>query len=161
MTDTSRNKGFRELIARAVLMVMILSGCIMASPDVAFAKATTVTLKYGSSITYGSAWYGHTSLKWVTHIDGEAIDLDDEPGVSRSYAYCVQPTADAPAQGTYTVSIVDDDDTGKIAKMRKFIYYSPGSYGYAKVTKKRWFKNYYLLIIYTNFQRICKTNLTA
>ena len=142
MTEAVKNKGLRSLIARALLMLMLCSGAIAASPSSVFAKATTVTLKYGNSIVYGSGWTGHTSLKWVTHIDGEAVDLDDEPGVSRSYAYCVQPAANAPDPGTYPVTLIDDDDTGKISKMRKFIYYSPGSYGYAKVTKKRWFSKY-------------------
>ena len=142
MSNTASKKGFREITARVMLAILIISGAIMVNPDIAFAKATTVTLKYGKSITYGSGWTGHTSMKWVTHIDGEAVDLDDEPGVSRSYAYCVQPAAAPPAEGTYSVTVVDDDDTGKISKMRKFIYYSPGSYGYYKVTKKRWFSNY-------------------
>jgi len=142
MSNTASKKGFKKTIARVMVVAIILSGAITANPDVAFAKAQTVTLKYGKTITYGSGWTGHTSMKWVTHIDGEAVDLDDEPGVSRSYAYCVQPANLAPDPGTYSVTIVDDDDTGKISKMRKFIYYSPGSYGYYKVTKKRWFSKY-------------------
>ena len=56
MTNTASNKGIREFIARVMLMALILSGCMMASPDVAFAKAQTVTLKYGKTITYGSGW---------------------------------------------------------------------------------------------------------
>lgn len=118
---------------------LILSGMFGIVLSTADAAASTVTLKYGSDITYGSGWTGHTTMKWVTHVNGEVLDLDDEPGVSRSYAYCVQPPVGSPPQGTYSVSLVDDDDTGKISKMRKIIYYLPGSYGYAKLTKNRWF----------------------
>lgn len=102
------------------------------------AAATTVTLKNGSLEEYGSY---STRVRWVTHVNGEAVDLDDEPGVSRSYAYCVQPAMETPDPGTYNVTVVDDDDTGKLAKMRKMIYYLPGAYGYTKVTKKRWFSS--------------------
>ena len=76
MTNTTMNKGMREFIARVIIMAMILSISIMASPGVVFAKATTVTLKYGKTITYGSGVTGHTSMKWVTHIDGEAVHFD-------------------------------------------------------------------------------------
>ena len=141
MTDTkNRRDRIRRLIARVVLTLIAFSGMAMACPDTALAAAQTVTLKYGSQIWFGDhPLTGHTSLKWVTHIDGEAVDLDDVAGVSRSYAYCVQPMEDPPAEGTHTVSIIDDDDTGKISKMRKLIYYLPGAYGYTKVTKSRWF----------------------
>jgi len=67
--------------------------------------------------------------------------LNEVAGVNRSYAYCVQPLKSTPEEGTHKVTIVDDDDTGKISLMRKLIYYLPGAYGYTKVTKKRWFEN--------------------
>lgn len=131
---------------RTLMLIMALlftlSGMLGAVREEAEATANTVTLKYGTTITYGSGLSGYTSLKWVTHIDGEEVDLDDEPGVSRSYAYCVQPIKFAPEPGTYPVTLIDDDDTGRISKMRKLIYYLPGSYGYARVTKKRWFADY-------------------
>ena len=136
-----RGGGLRLLVT-ITLTAAILAGMLSQATLCVNAAAGTVTLRYGTSITYGSGLAGHTSLKWVTHIDGEAVDLDEIPGVSRSYAYCVQPTADPPSQGTYPVSVVDDDDTGKISKMRKLIYYLPGSYGYAKATKKKWFSDY-------------------
>ena len=130
---------------RRKLTCAIASLCILAlifptfSSGRVYAAATTVTIKHGDVEMYGSGSFGGTIIKWVTHIDGEPIDLDDTPGVSRSYAYCVQPSVNAPGPGTYNVTVVDDDGTGKIKKMRKLIYYLPGSYGYTKVTKKRWF----------------------
>ena len=126
---------------RVFLLITILAIAFSASAYRAYAAAGTVTLKYGSDITYGSGWTGHTTLKWVTHVDGEPVDLDEEEGINRSYAYCVQPAVGSPPAGTYDVTLVDDDDTGKIAKMRKLIYYLPGSYGYVKVTKDRWFSD--------------------
>ena len=106
-------------------MIMTL-GMITAAAGTVHAAAQTVTLKYGSQIWFGDhPLSGHTSLKWVTHIDGEAADTDEIPGVSRSYAYCVQPMADPPPEGTYNISIIDDDDTGRISKMRKLVYYLP------------------------------------
>jgi hypothetical protein len=121
------------------LLPLMLALVFSAAAYRADAAAGTVTLRYGSDIVYGSGIAGHTSIKWVTHVDGEPVDLGDEAGVSRSYAYCVQPTADSPPPGTYDVTLVDDDDTGRISRMRKLIYYLPGSYGYGRVTKGRWF----------------------
>ena len=127
----------RRASRRMAVLILMIALALSLSTSPAYAAAGTVTLKYGGVTSYGGA--GYTYLKWVTHIDGEAVDLDEVAGVSRSYAYCVQPTADPPPEGTHKVTIVDDDDTGRISKMRKFIYYLPGSYGYAKVTKKKWF----------------------
>ena len=132
-------KTANRVLSLILALFLTLSGMMGMASYEADAAAGTVTLRYGTTITYGSGISGFTSVKWVTHVDGEAVDLDDEPGVTRSYAYCVQPIAFAPSEGTYPVSLVDDDDTGKIAKMRKIIYYLPGSYGYAKTTKNRWF----------------------
>lgn len=129
----------RRLLSLFLTLGMVLSGMFGIAVNTADAAASTVTLKYGKDITYGSGWTGHTTMKWVTHIDGEGLDLDDEPGVTRSYAYCVQPPVGSPPAGTYKVTMVDDDDTGRISKMRKIIYYLPGSYGYSKLTKNRWF----------------------
>ncbi|MBR2673909.1 MAG: VaFE repeat-containing surface-anchored protein [Mogibacterium sp.] len=130
----------RRLISLALSILLILGAAAHPMQEVN-AAASTVTLKYGSDIQYGSGIAGHTTVKWVTHIDGEAVDLDSVAGVTRSYAYCVQPTADSPDEGTYNVTVVDEDGSGKVSKMRKLIYYLPGSYGYKNVTKKRWFKN--------------------
>lgn len=102
----------------------------------AHAAAGTVTLKMGALETYGDY---STYTRWITHIDGVPVDLDDEPGVTRSYAYCVQPAADPLGSGEYSVTVIDDDNTGRTEKMRKMIYYLPGAYGYKKVTKTRWF----------------------
>ena len=135
-------KTANRVLSLILALFLTLSGMFgMASYEVN-AAASTVTLKYGAKITYGTAQSGRTVIKWVTHVDGEAVDLDEEAGITRSYAYCVQPPAGPPDQGTHKVTIVDDDDTGRISKMRKLIYYLPGSYGYTKVTKSRWFSGY-------------------
>ena len=135
----------RRYVPRILVFLLALTMTVSCAMNIfcyrVSAAATTVTLRYGSSEFYGNGSYGGgwTTVKWVTHIDGEPVDLDEVPGVSRSYAYCVQPTTKSPDPGTYKVTVVDDDDTGKVAKMRKLIYYLPGAYGYTKVTKKRWF----------------------
>ena len=142
MTVKNHKSAARRLVTAMLAMIMTL-GMITAAAGTVHAAAQTVTLKYGSQIWFGDhPLSGHTSLKWVTHIDGEAVDTDEIPGVSRSYAYCVQPMADPPPEGTYNISIIDDDDTGRISKMRKLVYYLPGSYGYTKVTKSKWFSGY-------------------
>lgn len=126
------------------MLVGLLSGLLMIAFVVGMsiqevvATTTTVTLKLGALESYGTY---STYLRWITHINGEALDLDDEPGVTRSYAYCVQPSLPTPASGEYPVTVIDDDDTGRLAKMRKMIYYLPGSYGYKQKTKARWFSN--------------------
>ena len=117
-------------------VTLLCTAGLAGSP--ANAAVSTVTLKNGDVEFYGSAAFG-TRVRWVTHINGEAIDLDDVPGVSRSYAYCVQPAKECPDAGTYPVTVVDDDDTGRLAKMRKLIYYLPGAYGYKSKTRSRWF----------------------
>lgn len=121
---------------RTILSLLLILVGVFTNLTTVDAAATTVTLKNGNLEEYGTY---STRVRWVTHVNGEAIDLDDEPGVSRSYAYCVQPAMDTPDPGTYTVTVVDDDDSGKVAKMRKLIYYLPGAYGYTSVTKSRWF----------------------
>lgn len=142
MTVKNHKSAARRLVTAMLALIMTL-GMITAAAGTVHAAAQTVTLKYGSQIWFGDhPLSGHTSLKWVTHIDGEAVDTDEIPGVSRSYAYCVQPMADPPPEGTYNVSVIDDDDTGRISKMRKLVYYLPGSYGYTKVTKSKWFSGY-------------------
>ena len=133
----------RRKLVCLITLCIFAAGALGTFTDEVSAAASTVTLRYGSTEYYGSGSHGggYTTIKWVTHIDGEAIDLDEIPGVSRSYAYCVQPTAPPPSAGTYSVTVVDDDDTGRVAKMRKLIYYLPGSYGYAKIGYNRWFKD--------------------
>ena len=118
------------------MSLLCFAGVLLTSSGETYAAAVTVTIKYGKIENCGDH---NTIWKYVTHVNGEPIDLDDEPGVTRSYAYCVEPMKDGPGEGTYTVVVVDDDDTGKIAKMRKLIYYLPGAYGYTAVTKSRWF----------------------
>lgn len=137
--DKLRIAAGRKALSLLLMLGLVLSGMFGIALNTADAAAGTVTLRYGSDITYGSGWTGHTTMKWVTHVDGEALDLADEPGVTRSFAYCVQPPVGSPPEGTYSVSLVADDDTGKISRMRKIIYYLPGSYGYARLTKNRWF----------------------
>lgn len=110
---------------------------IGASATGAEAAAETVTIKNGDMQSYGDT--AVTCVRWITHVNGEAIDLDEMPGIKRSYAYCVQPYLDTPKAGTYDVVVVDDDGSGKVADMRKMVYYLPGAYGYTKTTKKRWF----------------------
>ena len=142
--DLTNCKIVNRTLALLASILLIIAAVLGVYTEEADAAAQTVTLKYGATEVYGhgsSYAGGRTTVKWVTHIDGVAVDLDYEPGVSRSYAYCVQPTIEAPDDGTFNVTVVDDDDTGKVSTMRKLIYYLPGSYGYAKVTKKRWFAN--------------------
>lgn len=128
---------FRRVLSVVMCTVSLLwvAGLAVSPAD---AAVNTVTLKNGDVEFYGSAAFG-TRVRWVTHINGEEVDLDDVPGVSRSYAYCVQPAKECPDAGTYPVTVVDDDDTGRLAKMRKLIYYLPGAYGYKSKTKNRWF----------------------
>ncbi|MCQ2567904.1 MAG: hypothetical protein MJ127_05860 [Mogibacterium sp.] len=128
---------FRRVLSVVMCTVSLLwvAGLAVSPAD---AAVNTVTLKNGDVEFYGSAAFG-TRVRWVTHINGEEVDLDDVPGVSRSYAYCVQPAKECPDAGTYPVTVVDDDDTGRLAKMRKLIYYLPGAYGYKSKTKSRWF----------------------
>ena len=131
-----RRRAFRiRLVTAAVLALALASSAIGYRAD---AAAETVTLVNGDLLSYGR-WPAETTERWVSHVNGKEIDAADVPGANRSYAYCVQPRRDPPPSGTYNVTIVDDDDSGKAALMRKMIYYLPGSYGYAKVTRKRWF----------------------
>ena len=128
----------RRLLAGVVACLMLVTAALGSATEMSYAKATTVTIKVGSLEKYGTY---STYWRWVTHIDGEPIDLEDEAGVTRSYAYCVQPSLATPASGEYSVTVVDDDDSGRVAKMRKMIYYLPGAYGYKKIGKSRWFIN--------------------
>ncbi len=121
---------------RSTALVMLLAIMLSSIAIEANAAATKVTIKSGALEYYGTY---STYTRWVTHIDGEPVDLDEEPGVTRSYAYCVQPAADPLDSGEYDVAVIDDDNTGRTEKMRKMIYYLPGAYGYKKVTKTRWF----------------------
>ena len=134
MTAARRHAGRLTLLLTAVLVL------VFSAPAYRVDAATeTVTLVTGEMHSYGTKWPAQTMMRWITHINGEPIDPDDVPGAKRSYAYCVQPRLGNPGDGVHKIVIVDDDDTGRIAKMRKLIYYLPGSYGYVKVTKKRWF----------------------
>lgn len=133
--------GGARLLLSLLLAAVVAAGIIVQTPEDVYAAATTVTIKQGEIEWYAPGDEGGTTVKWVTHIDGEPVDLDEVAGVSRSYAYCVQPSKEAPGSGTYNVVLVEDDDKGTIAKMRKLIYYLPGAYGYTKVTSKRWFSN--------------------
>ena len=139
-SDKGGGRALKILRSLALCAVMI-TGIFTHSATEVNATASTVTIKLGEIEWYAPGDEGGTTVKWVTHIDGEPVDLDDVPGIKRSYAYCVQPTLATPSSGTYNVVVVDDDDTGTIAKMRKLVYYLPGAYGYTKVTKKRWFSN--------------------
>lgn len=121
-----------------LMCLLSFTGVVALNFDYSCAAATTVTLKMGKTEYYGVRDYC-TTWRWVTHINGEVVDLEDEPGVSRSYAYCVQPNKPTSSEGTYNVTVIDDDNTGRTAKMRKLIYYLPGGYGYTSVTKKKWF----------------------
>ena len=134
MVDKHTKKLRNNLAAVAILTLVIMM--ILGSTAMVNAAATTVTLKVGAAEKYG---HYSTHIRWVTHINGVAVDLDDEPGVTRSYAYCVQPALATPDSGVYNVTVIDDDNTGRTEKMRKMIYYLPGAYGYKKVTKSRWF----------------------
>lgn len=125
-------------VCAGAAMVGLIASMFWSGLTTVNAAATTVTIRLGELETYGSY---STYCRWVTHIDGIAIDLADEPGVTRSYAYCVQPSLPTPETGDYNVTVVDDDDTGRVARMRKMIYYLPGAYGYKKLTKKRWFND--------------------
>lgn len=137
MISKHANK-LKQLLAGLSACLLLMTTVFGQATTIAYAKATTVTIKVGSLEKYGTY---STYWRWVTHIDGQPVDLDDEPGVTRSYAYCVQPSLSTPASGEYNVTVVDDDDTGRVAKMRKMIYYLPGAYGYKKVTKSKWFSN--------------------
>lgn len=136
-----RGGGAFRLILSLLLTAAMAAGFFGQNSRNVYAAARTVTIKQGAIEWYAPGDQGGTTVKWVTHIDGEPVDLDEVPGVSRSYAYCVQPSKKTPADGTYNIVLVEDDDKGTIAKMRKLIYYLPGAYGYTKVTKKRWFSN--------------------
>lgn len=128
----------KRIIAAWLMCLLSFAGVVALNFDYSCAAATTITLKMGKTEYYGVRNYC-TTWRWVTHINGEPVDLDDEPGVSRSYAYCVQPDKPTPSEGTYNVTVIDEDNTGRTAKMRKLIYYLPGGYGYTSVTKKKWF----------------------
>lgn len=135
MTSWSRDHRWLTL---TLTFLLAFGSMITASVMPADAAAETVTLKTGDIQYYGTGSAG-THVRWVTHINGEPVDLDEIPGVSRSYAYCVQPYRLTPPEDTYKVTVIDDLDSGKAAVMRKMIYYLPGAYGYKKVTKSRWF----------------------
>ena len=135
MISLSRHAGFMRMITAAALMLAL---AFSAGAYRADAAAETVTLVNGEVLRYG-AEPAATTVRWVSHVNGEVVDEDEVPGSTRSYAYCVQPKLASPYSGTYDVAIVDDDDSGSIALMRKLIYYLPGSYGYVKVTQSRWF----------------------
>lgn len=130
----------RRLITAAFLIAALLLA-LSAYGYRADAAAQTITIRFGEDIEYGYGDAGHTTYKWVTHVDGQPIDLDYVAGVNRSYAYCVQPTMGI-GEGTFDVTLIDNGDTGKMLKMRKLVYYLPGAYGYTKVTSKRWFSGY-------------------
>ena len=109
--DKMCRKPITRMLALLVALLLIAGGMFSVFTEEADAAAQKVTLKYGKSEGYGD---GGTYIKWITHIDGEAIDLDDIPGVNRSYAYCVQPMKDDHGEGEHPVTLVDDDETGKI-----------------------------------------------
>ena len=136
-----RGGGAFRLMLSLLLTAAMAAGFFGQNSGNVYAAARTVTIKQGAIEWYAPGDQGGTTVKWVTHIDGVPVDLDEVAGVSRSYAYCVQPSKATPGDGTYNVVLVDEDDKGTIAKMRKLIYYLPGAYGYTKVTKKRWFSN--------------------
>ena len=137
MKRTDRNTA-RRAAALALAFLFLFTLAWMNAMQEAQAAVDTVTLAVGKSDYYGDEDM-MTHVRWVTHVNGEAIDLDLVPGTARSYAYCVEPNRATPAAGQYKVSVIDDDDAGRSAKMRKLIYYLPGSYGYKKLTKQKWF----------------------
>lgn len=77
-----------------------------------------------------------TTLRSVTHINGEPVDTSDVSGVKISRAYCVQPQLPGPADGEYKITVITDDTTGLKSNLRKVAYYSPGASGYAKYKAK-------------------------
>lgn len=137
MRQTDRNTA-RRIAALALAFLFVFSLAWMNAMQEVKAAVDTVTLAVGKSDYYGDDDM-MTHVRWVTHVNGEAVDLDMVPGASRSYAYCVEPNRATPAAGQYKVSVIDDDDAGRSALMRKLIYYLPGSYGYKKITKQKWF----------------------
>lgn len=134
------HRRIRRLLASAAAAALMLA-LFSATGYRADAAVQNITIRFGHDVDYGYGDLGHTTYKWVTHVNGEAIDLDDVAGVNRSYAYCIQPSAGLD-EGTYDVTLIDSDDTGRTLKMRKLVYYLPGAYGYTKVTSKRWFSGY-------------------
>lgn len=137
MKQTDRNSKRRGLTLMLAFLFVFTVAWMNAMQE-AHAAVDSVTLAVGKSDYYGDGGM-MTHVRWVTHVNEEAVDLDVVPGAKRSYAYCVEPNMATPAAGVYKVSVIDDDGSGKNAKMRKLIYYLPGSYGYKKVTKKKWF----------------------
>ena len=133
-----RSRAARCLSVLTALITALLLFFAAAASD-SHAAAETVTLVTGKMHEYGTGWPAQTMVRWISHINGELIDGNDVPGSDRSYAYCVQPRLDNPGNGVYNVIIIDDDETGKYEKMRKMVYYLPGSYGYVRVTGSRWF----------------------
>lgn len=136
----SVHRRIRRLLASAAAAALMLT-LFSVTGYRADAAVQNITIRFGHDVDYGYGDLGHTTYKWVTHVNGEAIDLDDVAGVNRSYAYCIQPSAGLD-EGTYDVTLIDSDDTGRTLKMRKLVYYLPGAYGYTKVTSNRWFSGY-------------------
>ena len=135
MIRTGKTRRSLSVLLSLMTALMLMAGASATGAD---AAAETVTIKNGGIQYYGSGSAG-THLRWITHINGEPVDLGDVPGVTTSYAYCVQPYLDTPKAGTYNVVVVEDDGSGRVAAMRKMVYYLPGAYGFTKVTGSRWF----------------------
>ena len=123
------------VIAAATALLLVFSAFAFESG----AETQTVTINTGKMYYYGSDDEDHVTRRWATHINGEALESGSAPEGSRSSVYCVQPRVTGPGKGDYPITIIDDDDTGIAETMRKLIYYLPGSYGYVRMTKSRWF----------------------
>ena len=125
-------------MAAIIFSILCVSAGMPCMTSSSYAGTETVTIKVGDIEYYDNA---QTSWKWITHVNGEAIDLSDEPGVSRSYAYCIQPNIISRLNGTHAVTVLDYSESGRNADMRKMVYYLPGAYGYKAVTASRWFSS--------------------
>ena len=113
-------------LAKIMALLLVLLACSSALASPVNATVSTVGISVGDELKYG---YYSTNMMLVNQINGVKINYANAPEIVRSYAYCVQPDLAALGSGTYNVSLVNDDDTGKIANMRKMIYYLPGAYG--------------------------------
>lgn len=157
-------KRFRKAVLLLLALLTVTGSFVPLMTQVKAAakkgtKAVTVTVKNGERYSYGSKPYS-TVQRWVTHINGERVDLDEVPGKKTSFAYCLQPALATPDSGTYEVIVMDDDSTGKAARMRKAAYYSLGGYGYSKVSNPGWFEKQDFKFMNVNKYTFCHVYLS-
>ena len=133
-----------KLLSISIAIFIVLGLIASLLPQRTFAATGDVVVMKDSNSTFGSSWGDFdTRYRWITYINGEQVDVEDEIELNRSYAYCVQPSKDPPPEGSYSVEdVIDDSGTGWKDKMRKLIYYLPGGAGYDKKTKKKWFSGF-------------------